>query len=285
MMMPARAWIWRREPLVDERPDRVDVAEQDPVHRVVEHHVEPLQPGQRGDLRHAQARTRSWSAARSGRARATSRPAPPASAGSSPAWRRCRRSPRGSRPPARSPAATARSTGSPRSRRRPPAPPPAPAGCPRRCRRSPRSGRSTAAAAGRRPPRPAVPLGPAPVDLPDARRRPPARDAVGRASAALPAGTRNRTDPAAAFCASSVTVVDPSRPSRATPAAPRRARADVARTASTSRLTHGMPSGSAPVDAGQPQHRPLHRHGGVAAGQIHHRLRRPCAASARALRT
>ena len=42
------------EPLVDEGPDRVDVAEQDPVHRVVEHHVQPLEPGQRGDLRHAQ---------------------------------------------------------------------------------------------------------------------------------------------------------------------------------------------------------------------------------------
>ena len=43
------------EPLVDEGADRVDVAEEDPVHRVVEHHVEPLEPGQRGDLGHAQA--------------------------------------------------------------------------------------------------------------------------------------------------------------------------------------------------------------------------------------
>jgi hypothetical protein len=42
------------EPLVDEGAHRVDVAEQDPVHRVVEHHVEALEPGQRGDLRHAQ---------------------------------------------------------------------------------------------------------------------------------------------------------------------------------------------------------------------------------------
>ena len=138
------------EPLVDERADRVDVAEQDAVHRVVEHHVEPLQPGQRGDLRHAQPGRRSWSAARSGPAPATTRPARPASAGSSPAWRTCRRTPPGSPPPARSPAATDRSTGSPRSRRRRPARPPAPAGCPRRCRRWPRSGRSTAAAAGRR---------------------------------------------------------------------------------------------------------------------------------------
>ncbi len=45
-----------REPLVDEGPDRVDVAEEDPVHRVVQHHVEPLEPRQCGDLRHAQAR-------------------------------------------------------------------------------------------------------------------------------------------------------------------------------------------------------------------------------------
>ena len=43
------------EPLVDEGALRVDVAEEDPVHRVVEHHVQPLEPGQDGDLRHAQA--------------------------------------------------------------------------------------------------------------------------------------------------------------------------------------------------------------------------------------
>ena len=43
------------EALVDEGAHRVDVAEEDPVHRVVEHHVEPLEPGQRRDLRHAQA--------------------------------------------------------------------------------------------------------------------------------------------------------------------------------------------------------------------------------------
>ncbi len=44
------------EPLVDEGALRVDVAEEDPVHRVVEHHVQPLQAGQDGDLGHAQAR-------------------------------------------------------------------------------------------------------------------------------------------------------------------------------------------------------------------------------------
>ncbi len=43
------------EALVDERADRVDVAEEDPVHRVVEHHVEPLEAGQGGDLGHAEA--------------------------------------------------------------------------------------------------------------------------------------------------------------------------------------------------------------------------------------
>ena len=42
------------EALVDERADRVDVAEEDPVHRVVEHHVEPLETGQGRDLGHAQ---------------------------------------------------------------------------------------------------------------------------------------------------------------------------------------------------------------------------------------
>ena len=43
------------EALVDEGADRVDVAEEDPVHRVVEHHVEPLEAGQGRDLGHAQA--------------------------------------------------------------------------------------------------------------------------------------------------------------------------------------------------------------------------------------
>ena len=43
------------EALVDEGAHRVDVAEEDAVHRVVEHHVEPLEAGQRRDLRHAQA--------------------------------------------------------------------------------------------------------------------------------------------------------------------------------------------------------------------------------------
>ena len=44
------------EPLVDEGADRVDVAEEDAVHRVVEHHVEPLEAGQDGHLGHAEAR-------------------------------------------------------------------------------------------------------------------------------------------------------------------------------------------------------------------------------------
>ena len=43
------------EPLVDERAHRVDVAEEDAVHAVVEHHVEPLEARQCGDLGHAQA--------------------------------------------------------------------------------------------------------------------------------------------------------------------------------------------------------------------------------------
>jgi hypothetical protein len=43
------------EALVDERAHRVDVAEQDAVHGVVEHHVEPLQTTEDGDLGHAQA--------------------------------------------------------------------------------------------------------------------------------------------------------------------------------------------------------------------------------------
>ena len=44
-----------REVLVDERPLRVDVAEEDAVQRIVEHHVEPLERAHRGDLRHAEA--------------------------------------------------------------------------------------------------------------------------------------------------------------------------------------------------------------------------------------
>ncbi len=56
MMMPGAGVHLAGEPLVHERADRVDVAEQDPVHRVVEHHVEPLQAAEHGDLRHAQAR-------------------------------------------------------------------------------------------------------------------------------------------------------------------------------------------------------------------------------------
>ena len=43
------------EALVDEGADRVDVAEEDAVHRVVEHHVEPLEAGEGRDLGHAQA--------------------------------------------------------------------------------------------------------------------------------------------------------------------------------------------------------------------------------------
>ena len=41
-----------------------------------------------------------------------------------------------------------------------------------------------------------------------------------------------------------------------------------ARTASTRRLTHGVPSGSAPVEPGQPQRGALDRDGGVALGQV-----------------
>ena len=44
-----------REVLVDERPLRVDVAEEDAVERIVEHHVEPLERAHRRDLRHAEA--------------------------------------------------------------------------------------------------------------------------------------------------------------------------------------------------------------------------------------
>ena len=51
-----------RDVLVDEGAAHVDVAEEDPVHRVVEEHVEPLDRGHPGDLRHAQAATSSSSA-------------------------------------------------------------------------------------------------------------------------------------------------------------------------------------------------------------------------------
>src|SRR5690606_33271183 len=43
------------EALVDEGAHRVDVAEEDAVHRVVEHHVEAFETGEGGDLGHAQA--------------------------------------------------------------------------------------------------------------------------------------------------------------------------------------------------------------------------------------
>jgi hypothetical protein len=43
-----------RKMLVDERAAHVDVAEKNPVHRVVEQHVEPLERGERCDLRHAE---------------------------------------------------------------------------------------------------------------------------------------------------------------------------------------------------------------------------------------
>ena len=43
------------EPLVDECAHWVDVAEEDPVHRVVEHHVESLEACERGNLGHAQS--------------------------------------------------------------------------------------------------------------------------------------------------------------------------------------------------------------------------------------
>ena len=42
--------------LVAERPLRVDVAKEDPVHRVVQHQIEPLERPARRDLGHAQAR-------------------------------------------------------------------------------------------------------------------------------------------------------------------------------------------------------------------------------------
>ena len=46
-----------REELVDEGALHVDVAKDDAVHRVVEHHVQPLHRAHGGDLGHAQART------------------------------------------------------------------------------------------------------------------------------------------------------------------------------------------------------------------------------------
>ena len=102
------------EALVDEGADRVDVAEEDPVHRVVQHHVEALEPGQGGDLGHAEAGRVVGEPDVAARAPSTSRRGRPASGGSSPGWRRCRRSPRASRPRARSRAGSARWTGSPR---------------------------------------------------------------------------------------------------------------------------------------------------------------------------
>ena len=45
-----------RHVLIDERPAHVDVAKEDPVHRVVEQHVEPLDGRHPRDLGHAQAR-------------------------------------------------------------------------------------------------------------------------------------------------------------------------------------------------------------------------------------
>ena len=195
------------EALVDEGADRVDVAEEDPVHRVVEHHVEALEPGQRGDLGHAQPGGVVGQPDVAAELRATSRPGRRASAGSSPAWRTCRRSPRGSRPRARSRAATDRSSGSPRRRRRPRGRRPGPAGCPRRCRRWRRSGRSTAAAAGRRCRR--ISRVRARARRRSMRRDPGrrgARAAAQRAgSGVAPAGRPERApSPTAACCASAV---------------------------------------------------------------------------------
>ncbi len=48
------------EPLVDEGADRVDVAEEDAVHRVVEHHVEPLKARPALRSRACTGRRRSW---------------------------------------------------------------------------------------------------------------------------------------------------------------------------------------------------------------------------------
>ena len=99
------------EALVDEGADRVDVAEEDPVHRVVEHHVEPLEAGQRRDLRHAQAGGVVGQPDVAAELPATSRRGPRASGGSSPGWRTSRRSPRASHPRARSRAGSARCCG------------------------------------------------------------------------------------------------------------------------------------------------------------------------------
>jgi hypothetical protein len=45
-----------RDVLIDERPAHVDVAKEDPVHRVVEQHVEPFDRAHPGDLGHAEPR-------------------------------------------------------------------------------------------------------------------------------------------------------------------------------------------------------------------------------------
>ena len=45
-----------REVLVDEGPEGIDVAEDDAVERVVQHHVEPFERAHRRDLGHAEAR-------------------------------------------------------------------------------------------------------------------------------------------------------------------------------------------------------------------------------------
>ena len=87
-------------------------------------------------------------------------------------------------------------------------------------------------------------------------------------SASRPSGTRSSTPPAAARWASAVRSPSPLRRSASqTGSATPVLEPGLVPTASTSRLTHGMPSGSAPAEAGQPQHRPLDRHGGVGAGQ------------------
>ena len=56
MTMPARAMKRRETYWSTNVAAHVDVAEEDPVHRVVEEHVEPLDRGHPGDLRHAEAR-------------------------------------------------------------------------------------------------------------------------------------------------------------------------------------------------------------------------------------
>ena len=97
-----------------------------------------------------------------------------------------------------------------------------------------------------------------------------------------PSGTLNRTEPAAAFCASSVTSAMPSAAQRVrTPAARPRAPARRRRaTASTSRFTHGMPSGSAPVTPASRSTARSTDDGGVASGPG----RRPAARPARRAR-